>query len=155
MINRNVYVMKKIIWVDDDLEFSGYDNDEKAFKQSGYKVIKVIDPSELFDGLKDEMLFNGEIACIIVDMSWPMAIRKGFTSMSGLAVGAELLKKLDENDSKFKNVKKVVYTITNDEEIQTYCKSRNIMYLNKISVYGNGFVTSVLRFINQKRIVHE
>ena len=142
--------MKKIIWVDDDLEFSAYDNDEKAFYNRGYKVIKVINPSELFDIQNEKMLFDGGIACIIVDMSWPMAIRNGFAANSGLDVGKELLEKLNADDSKFKNIKKIVYTITGNEELKAFCSKQKALYLNKTSIFGNGFVTRVLRIINQK-----
>ena len=145
-----ISIMNKIIWIDDELQFSSFENNEKVFRKSGYDVIKITDPSVLLNYANAELFSNETIACLILDMSWPKAIRKGFTAISGLDVGLELLEKLVAIDSQFKNIKKIVYTITNDETVKAFCKKKKILYLKKTTIYGNDFVSRVISEIIKK-----
>ncbi len=142
--------MSKIIWFDDRHAFGEYNNSIDVFKTNGYEVIPVSDLNlnSFLKGIADNTILPENIACLILDMSWKgNTPREGFFAKYGIAVGMELYDKLMK--SSFKKVKTIVYTITEDEDVKSFCKKYGILYLCKETYFGSIFVSRVIQEIKQ------
>ena len=65
----------------------------------------------------------------------------------GMRTGIVLIKKIRESNSKYKDVKIIVYTVIGDEEVRTYCRDNDILYLNK-SIKSKEFANFVMDYLN-------
>lgn len=139
--------MRKIIWFDNRHVFGEYDAYIPRFKKFGYEIIKISDLNKFFHNNIDTILPK-ETVCLILDMSWDSKTRDGFVARSGIAVGMELFDKLMH--SSFGEVKKVVYTITpDDEDVKAFCNKHGLLNFGKQKFIGDDFVSSIIQVINQ------
>lgn len=138
--------MKKILWVDDDIKRLELSVDIDEFIDKGFEIIKAANPDECSEIIEQRHDFG----CIIVDISMPTGKNIDFgEAKGGMRTGLIILKNLVKNEE-LKNIKKVVYTIVDDEEVRNYCEENNITYLSKRNYLSDTFVEKISQLISLK-----
>lgn len=138
--------MKKILWVDDDIKRLELSVDIDEFIDKGFEIIKAANPDECSEIIEQRHDFE----CIIVDISMPTGKNIDFgEAKGGMRTGLIILKNLAKNEE-LKNIKKVVYTIVDDEEVRNYCEENNITYLSKRNYLSDTFVEKISQLISLK-----
>lgn len=138
--------MKKILWVDDDIKRLELSVDIDEFIDKGFEIIKAANPDECSEIIEQRHDFE----CIIVDISMPTGKNIDFgEAKGGMRTGLIILKNLVKN-KELKNIKKVVYTIVDDEEVRNYCEENNITYLSKRNYLSDTFVEKISQLISLK-----
>lgn len=140
--------MKKIVWLDDDNRIFLFEDYLSLFRQRGYELLLMDNPTVFFNNINNGAILPSEIVCFIVDMSFRSV--DGFVATEGFEVGKELIKKLRSLESIRDEVKMVVYTGVETNEIKKFCHNNDIAYLQKIDYYANDFVREVIKIINKK-----
>lgn len=136
--------VKRILWVDDDVKRLELSVDIDEFNDRGFEVIKASNPDEC----KEIIAQRQDFKCIIVDISMPTGKSVDFgAAKGGMRTGLVVLKELVKND-RLNNIKKVVYTIVDDEEVRNYCEENNIPYLSKRNFLSDTFVTRISKIIS-------
>lgn len=143
--------MKKIIWIDDEHFYHTYDSYVPLFKQKGYELLLKNKPMDFFQDIDAGLIRLDDINCFIIDMSFRSVDVDEFVATEGEAVGKELISKLKSNESPYKDVCMIVYTITKTKEGELFCKSKRIRYLQKRKVYLKEFVKEVIREIEKAK----
>jgi len=139
--------VKKILWIDDDINRIPLMPFVDEFKEKGFTIIGVENPDEINEKLCSNQC---NFQCIIVDISMPLGeIIQFGEAKGGMQTGFVILKKLVETPE-LNEVKKVVFTIVDDAEVRTYCKSLDpqISYLPKHKYFTDTFVNEIENIIN-------
>ena len=111
--------VKKILWIDDDINRLTLQPFVDELEEEGYLVIRAENPDESDKILKKQLDF----LCIIVDISMPLGERIEFgKAKGGMQTGLVILKELVENPN-LNDVKKVVFTIVENAEVREYCNN--------------------------------
>lgn len=135
--------MNKILWIDDDIKRRELRTDIDEFEYQGYQIVPAANPDELETIISSQTDFE----CLIIDISMPTGKNIDFgEAKGGMRTGLVVLKKL-VNNPKFKEVKKVVYTIVDDEETRNYCEDNNIPYLEKQNYLPDSFVAEIKKIL--------
>ena len=138
--------VKKILWIDDDINRFSLMPYVDVFKEKGFTIIGAENPDE-----SNEILsLQHDFQCIIVDISMPLGESIQFgEAKGGMQTGFVILEKLKEN-SALENVKKVVFTIVDDAGVREYCKNQTppIPYLQKHRYLTDAFVEKIEDIIN-------
>jgi CheY-like chemotaxis protein len=133
--------VKKILWIDDDVNRYSLMPYIDEFKEKGFTIVKAENPDE-----SDEILTKQKnFICIIVDISMPLGEKILFgEAKAGMQTGLIILKKLVD-DSNLNVVKKVVFTIVDDAEVREYCNKQtpSIPYLQKHNFCTDTFVAKI------------
>lgn len=138
--------VKKILWIDDDINRFSLMPYIDELKEKGITVVKAENPDESKEILSKEYDFQ----CIIVDISMPPGDSIPFgESKGGTQTGLLILKQLVE-DTSLGNVKKVVFTIVDNAEVREYCNNQTpkIPYLEKHNFFTDKFVEEIKQIIN-------
>ena len=133
--------VKKILWIDDDINRSPLMPFVDEFKEKGYAIVKAENPDEGFEIVSRQHDF----LCIIVDISMPLGESIPFgEAKGGMQTGIVILKRLIDNPN-LKNVKKVVFTIVDDADARAFCKSSTppIPYIQKHKFFTDTFVKEI------------
>jgi len=142
--------VKKILWIDDDINRYSLLPYIDEFKARNLKIEGASNPDK-----SDEMLLKQhDFQCIIVDVTMPLGEHIQFDeAKGGMQTGLVYLKKLVENQD-LKDVKKVVFTIADDTEVREYCKNQNpeIPYLLKQRYFSNTFAEAIDKIIKEESI---
>ena len=140
-----------ILWVDDDINNPELRSDKLALEMNDAEIVGIDNSDEFFDYIEDSDKDPTNIDCIIVDLSmapgWKLRTEK---TDYGVSTGLFLLKRIKE--SQFKDTLTIVYTITDNPKVKSYCKTEGIPYWTKIELSPFGFADNVIREINEKRI---
>lgn len=135
--------IKKILWIDDDINRFPLMPYIDEFNEKGFVILKAEDPDESEKILSIEHDF----LCIIVDISMPLGESIQFgEAKGGMQTGLVILKKLIDNP-KLNDVKKVVFTITDDAEVRDYCNKQQISYMQKHQYCADIFVEKIEKII--------
>ncbi len=139
--------LKKIIWIDDNINRFSLMPYIDEFVEQGFTIIKVENPDEIDKQLE---LHNTNLKCIIVDISMPAGekISSG-EAKSGMQTGLVVLKQLVKNES-LQNVKFVVFTIVDNPEVIDFCNNQSpqIPYFQKNKYFTDTFVDEIKILIN-------
>ena len=112
--------IKRILWIDDDIEGYPLIPYIDEFKVNGFTIVKAKNPDESEKILSKEHDFQ----CIIVDISMPCGNRIPMKAVKGgMLTGLVVLKELVDNPD-LKNVKKVVFCAVVDKEVQDFCEKQ-------------------------------
>jgi CheY-like chemotaxis protein len=133
--------VKKILWIDDDVNRYSLMPYIDELNEKGFTIVKAENPDEIYKILSRQKDF----LCIIVDISMPLGEKIPFgEAKGGMQTGLVILKKLVE-DKTLANVKKIVFTIVNDDEVREYCNSQtpSIPYLEKSKYFTDAFVAEI------------
>jgi CheY-like chemotaxis protein len=134
----------KIMWIDDDLKGNKLRPYTDELGDNGFEVIRIKNPDEI----EESIASNSDIRCIIVDVSMPTGkIINVSEAKKGMRTGLLILKRLHE-DQRLKHIKKVIFTIVNDELVHQYCVSNNIKYLRKQECLPDSFLAEIKKVIN-------
>ncbi|MDR1582404.1 MAG: response regulator [Prevotellaceae bacterium] len=133
----------KILWIDDDLFRLKLQPYIDEFEDNGFDIIKVANPDDI-----DEMIDqHSDIQCIIVDISMPTGESINVNeAKKGMRTGLLVLQKLNKN-VKIDHIKKVVFTVVEDEQVRRYCDSCNVSYLKKQDNVTDVFIDKIKRLI--------
>lgn len=122
----------KVLWLDDDIENPALRTECMELEQRGYQIYKAPNPDVYDEFINSE----NEIGCLIfdcciLDISLPLgSISNSREAKKGMRTGFLLLKELLKNE-RYKDVPKVIYTIVEDKDIQSYCEQHGVKYINK------------------------
>jgi CheY-like chemotaxis protein len=141
--------LKNILWIDDGIESSALRPYIDEFNENGFTIIRAANPDECDEILNSRQDFQ----CIIVDISMPLGqtIKYG-EAKGGFLTGLVVLKKIVDNP-KVKNVKKIVFTIVeNNADVREYCTNNHIEYLEKQRYLADTFVAKVKDILSQNKL---
>ena len=113
--------MSKIIWVDDDINRPELRAERDELEERGCEIIPVRDTDDFLEMLKKPQE-NFDYDGVILDLSMPVGTEfnmneAAFGSRTGL-----LLMKTIRNNYLFRNVKLIVYSIVDSDEVVKECK---------------------------------
>lgn len=132
-----------VLWVDDDINNSRLRVERDEFEENGITIIKAENPDECWEQLEN----SNKVDLIILDISMPLGVKiKPQESLGGMRTGLVLLKKLMEKEQT-KGIKKIVYTIVDDNDVMDYCSENNIPYLSKQEIFPEELVEEVKQMI--------
>ena len=134
---------KNILWVDDDVSRFALLPDRDELESRGCKIIEAPNPNELIKVLRDQLY---HIDCIIVDMVMPSGDLDMVEAGYGTRTGLSLIKLIRETDSKYKDVKIIVYSVLGDEDVRKYCRDNAIPYLNK-AIESKEFADNIMEYL--------
>ncbi len=134
---------KNILWVDDDVSRFALLLDRDELESRGCKIIEAPNPNELIKVLRDQLY---HIDCIIVDMVMPSGDLDMVEAGYGTRTGLSLIKLIRETDSKYKDVKIIVYSVLGDEDVRKYCRDNDIPYLNK-AIESKEFADYIMEYL--------
>ena len=134
---------KNILWVDDDVSRFALLLDRDELESRGCKIIEAPNPNELIKVLRDQLY---HIDCIIVDMVMPSRDLDMVEAGYGTRTGLSLIKLIRETDSKYKDVKIIVYSVLGDEDVRKYCRDNAIPYLNK-AIESKEFADYIMEYL--------
>ncbi len=134
---------KNILWVDDDVSRFALLLDRDELESRGCKIIEAPNPNELIKVLRDQLY---HIDCIIVDMVMPSGDLDMVEAGYGTRTGLSLIKLIRETDSKYKDVKIIVYSVLGDEDVRKYCRDNAIPYLNK-AIESKEFADYIMEYL--------
>jgi CheY-like chemotaxis protein len=137
--------IKKILWIDDDINRFSLMPYIDEFNEQGFTIIRVENPDEIGEKLSSN---NNDFLCIIVDISMPPGEKISFgDAKGGMQTGLVILKELvEKTDLK---AKKVVFTIVENAEVREYCKNKQIPYLQKHKYFTDTFVREIEEILSQ------
>jgi CheY-like chemotaxis protein len=137
--------IKKILWIDDDIYSQALKPYIDEFEENGFSVFGVANP----DDIEDQIGLTPDLSCIILDISMPYGtkISPGEARL-GMKTGFVVLQKLVDNPL-LNNIKKIVFTITDNGDIREYCKQKEIEYLAKMDYLAYTFVEKVKKLIKE------
>lgn len=140
----------KIIWVDDDINRSELRADKEELMERGCEIISIPNTDAFLEILKENQ-GNSDCDCIILDLSMPVGNEfKPEDAAYGSRTGLLLMKKIRENFI-FHNVKIIVFTIVESEELEKECRKADALYLKKANLLSYEFADKVMAWINFKR----
>jgi CheY-like chemotaxis protein len=140
--------LKKILWIDDDINRFPLMPYIDEFKEKGYTIVKAENPDESSKIINSN---DDTFLCIIADISMPLGENIKFgEAKGGMQTGLVVLKELVDNP-KLNSVKKIVFTIVDDGEVRDYCNSQTppIPYLQKHKWLTDAFVEKIEEIINE------
>lgn len=131
---------KNILWVDDDVNKPALLPDRDELESRGFTII----PAERVDDFL-KIIRDGihKIDCIIIDMSMATGSIDLKQAKNGTRTGMVLIEALKK--SCYKNVKVVVYSVIDGDDIREYCGDE-ILYLDK-SITSNVFANKIEEII--------
>ena len=145
---------KKILWIDDDINRFPLMPYIDEFKEQGFTIIGVENPDEIEEKLSSN---NNDFLCIIVDISMPLGskINSG-EAIGGMQTGLVILKELVEN-ANLNKIKKVVFTITDNSKVKTYCSTQNppIPYFQKQKYLADAFVNEIIEITTNQQPIKQ
>ncbi|KAA6335362.1 hypothetical protein EZS27_016400 [termite gut metagenome] len=141
----------KILWIDDDINRQVLKPYIDEFEENGFAIIGVANPDEI----ENKLNLMQNLKCIILDISMPYGTKiDPVEAKQGIKTGLIVLQQLVNNLS-LKNIKKVVFTITDNDEVRDYCDKNVIDYLEKKSFMAGTFVDRIKKIISDSdRIVY-
>lgn len=142
--------MSKIIWVDDDINRPELRAERDELEERGCEIIPVRDTDDFLEMLKKPQE-NFDYDGVILDLSMPVGTEfnmneAAFGSRTGL-----LLMKTIRNNYLFRNVKLIVYSIVDSDEVVKECKKYGALYLKKANLLSYEFADKVMEWINYKK----
>jgi len=136
----------KILWIDDDLGHLKLQPYIDELKGNQFDIIEVNNP----DDVNEKLDSNKDIKGIILDISMPTGENIDVTeSKKGMRTGLILLRNLNMNKD-FKNIKKIVFTIVEDEQVINYCNDNNVAYLKKRDYLTDTFACEIKNILSGK-----
>ena len=137
---------KKILWVDDDINYPELQPERDELELSGVEVIP-IESADVFLEIIENIDFMPD--CIIMDLS--MAVGKKFDvreANMGMRTGQLLIEKWLEKEQS-NGIPIIIYSIVNqDDNLFYFCKKNGILYWNKSDYMPDEFAGKVLEIIN-------
>lgn len=142
--------MSKIIWVDDDINRPELRAEKEELQERGCEIIAVQDTDEFLELLKkpqENFNYDG----VILDLSMPVGYEFTLKEAAyGSRTGLLLLKKIRENIL-FQNIKVIVYSIVDNDNVDRECKRANALYLKKANLLADDFAERVMDWINPQK----
>ena len=123
--------MSKIIWVDDDINRPELRAERDELEERGCEIVPVRDADDFLEMLKKKKENFDYDGVIIV----------------GSRTGLLLMKTIRENEL-FCNVKLIVYSIVDSDEVDKECKKYGALYLKKANLFSYEFADKVMEWVN-------
>ena len=128
--------MKKVLWVDDDVNTGALRAFVDEFSDNNIEIIKINNP----DGFL-EILSNLDFDCLIMDMMMPIGEKLTLNdTKGGIHTGFKLLEEYLKQDSP-KPI--VIFTILSDEYVKKWATDNNIPYKQKQNEVPESFVNFI------------
>lgn len=134
---------KNILWVDDDVNRPALLPDRDELESRGFTIIPVERVDDFLKIIKEGV---HKIDCIIIDMSMATGSLDLMQAKNGTRTGLVLIEALKK--SCYKNVKVVVYSVINSEDIESFCGNQ-IPYLDK-SITSKEFADKIMEILNSE-----
>lgn len=135
-----------VLWVDDDINNSRLRVERDEFEENEITIIRAENPDECL-----EQLNNSKVDLIILDISMPLGGNiQPQESLGGMRTGLVLLKILMEKEQT-KGIKKIIYTIVDDQDVKEYCSKNDIPYLSKQEIFPEELVEKVKQMMNHEQ----
>lgn len=133
---------KNILWVDDDVNKPALLPDRDELESKGFTIIPV---ERVDDFLKIINEGVHKIDCIIIDMSMATGCLDLTQAKNGTRTGLVLINALKK--SCYKDVKIVVYSVIDSDDLSEFCGSNNIPYWDK-SIKSKEFADRIKDILN-------
>ena len=133
---------KNILWVDDDVNRPALLPDRDELELNGFTIIPVEKADDFLKIIKEGI---HKIDCIIIDMSMATGSIDLKQAKNGTRTGLVLIEAL-KNSSHYKNVKVVVYSVINSDDIREFCGDE-IPYMDK-SIKSKEFANKIKEIMN-------
>lgn len=131
---------KNILWVDDDVNRPALLPDRDELESRGYTIIPVERVDDFLKIIKEGV---HKIDCVIIDMLMATGSIDLKQAKNGTRTGLVLIESLKK--SCYKNVKVVVYTVIDSNDIREFCGDE-ILCLDK-SITSNVFANRIEEII--------
>lgn len=137
----------KILWIDDDIFRRKLQPYVDELNENGFEIIGVANP----DDIDMSIDLHSDIQCIIVDISMPIgkSINANEAKM-GMRTGLVVLQNLN-NNANLNHIKKVIFTVTDDDVVRAYCNDNGVPYLQKQNYLTDTFVKEIKRILKSTR----
>ncbi len=139
--------MSKIIWVDDDINRPELRAERDELEERGCEIVPVRDADDFLEMLKKKKE-NFDYDGVIIDLSMPVGTEFTLNEAAfGSRTGLLLMKTIRENEL-FCNVKLIVYSIVDSDEVDKECKKYGALYLKKANLFSYEFADKVMEWVN-------
>lgn len=116
--------MKKIVWVDDDINTGVMRAILDEFRDNGVEVETIDNPDKFL-----EILDRSDYDCLVMDVLMPVGQKMSTDETeNGLATGIALLKRFLEKQRK---IPVVICTIRNDDVVRLFARDHKIPHVTK------------------------
>ena len=141
--------MSKIIWVDDDINRPELRAEKDELEERGCEIVPVRDTDDFLEMLKKPQE-NFDYDGVILDLSMPVGTEFNMNEAAfGSRTGLLLMKTIRDNNL-FRNVKLIVYSIVDSDEVDKECKQYEALYLKKANLLSFEFADKVMEWVNRE-----
>ena len=138
-------MVKKILWIDDDINRHFLRSYIDEFEEQQYRILKVNKVDDILTILNGE----SDLSAIIVDIAMPPGDKIDLReARGGLRTGMIILERMKKIVNP-ENVPMIVFTNVDDDAVKNYCTNNNIPYLKKEDFFADELVEALSNIISE------
>lgn len=137
--------VNNIAWIDDDLIGTSLMPYIDELEESEFNVIRIYQLDDIVSTLNKIT----DLKLIIMDISMPIGEDISFQEAKGGTVTGLIVLERLKKDSNLKNIRKVIFTIVENEAVIKYSQDNNIPIIRKRVAKSSDFKTEIKKIINE------